>query len=293
MFAVLGATGRVGRTTAAALLRAGRKVRAVVRDEGRAQTLAASGCEIAVADVQDATALASAIEGAAAVQVICPVNPRAEDAAGDMRRSIEALRQALGTARPQSILAISDYGAELSGPTGVTSLFHLLEEMLRDLPSHVTFLRSAEHMQNWARLLGIAAQTGRLPSLHHPLTKLFPTVSAFDVGAVSADLLLEATDRSHSPRILHVEGPRRYTSADVAAAATELFGREVSAYALPRTEWEETLRRGGVNESYIPLVTELFEAHNAGLIDAERAAGPIRKGQTGLADALRPLAAGL
>jgi NAD(P)H dehydrogenase (quinone) len=72
MFAILGATGKVGGTTIAALRQAGAPVRAVVRDPSKAAPLVALGCEPAVADLQDAAALARAIRGASAVQVICP-----------------------------------------------------------------------------------------------------------------------------------------------------------------------------------------------------------------------------
>ena len=99
MFTVLGATGKVGRTTITALRREGVPVRAVVRDPSRAERLAALGCEIVVADVWDAAALVRAFEGASAVQVICPVTPQANNAAGEMRRSIEAVGQALETVR--------------------------------------------------------------------------------------------------------------------------------------------------------------------------------------------------
>jgi uncharacterized protein YbjT (DUF2867 family) len=275
------------------LRRAGKSVRAVIREEAKAEPLSALGCEIAVADVRNAATLARAMEDATAIQVICPVNPRAEDAPGEMRRSIDAIGRALEVVRPTSVLAICDYGAELEAGTGVTRLFHELEERLKHLQSYVIFLRSAEHMQNWARVLDMAARTGSLPSLHQPLDKVFPTVSAFDVGTISADLLLEPIDAETSPRVVHVEGPQRYTATDVATTAAELLGREVRAYALPRSEWEGTLRRGGLNDSYVPLVTELFEAHNAGRIDAEPGAGQIRKGQTKLADALMPLTAAL
>jgi hypothetical protein len=60
-----------------------------------------------------------------------------------------------------------------------TALFHFLEERLRRISWQLIFLRSAEHMENSSRVVKVAAQTGVLPSLHHPLTKMFPTVSAF------------------------------------------------------------------------------------------------------------------
>ena len=190
MFVILGATGKVGRTTIAGLRQKGVAVRAVVRDAAKAGQLASLGCEIAVTDLWDVTALTRALEGASAVQVICPVSPQGVDAAADMRRSIANVGEALEAAKAPAVLAISDYGADISAGTGITVLFHELEARLRRLPSRLILLRSAERMQNWARVTQVAAATGVLPSLHHPLTKLFPTVSAYDVGAVATDLLL-------------------------------------------------------------------------------------------------------
>ena len=136
----------------------------------------------------------------------------------------------------------------------------------------------------------MAAQTGVLPSLHHPLTKLFPTVSATDIGVLAADLLL-TTIGSDRPRIVHAEGPRRYTPMDVAAALSKVIGREVVARELPRSEWVPALVRGGVTESYAGLVAELFATHNARRIDAERGVGEVRRCPTELADVFRSLAA--
>jgi NAD(P)H dehydrogenase (quinone) len=289
MFAILGATGKVGGTTIAALRQAGVPVRAVVRDRSKAAHLVALGCEIAVADLQDVAALARAIGRTSAVQVICPVAAQADNAPAEMRRSIEAIGDAVDAVRPPTVLAISDYGAEVGAGTGVTMLFHALEERLRRTSSRLIFLRSAEHMQNWSRLIKVAAQTGRLPSLHHPLTKLFPTISAFDVGTIAADLLLSSEQGGASPLVVHVEGPRRYTPIDVASAMSTLLQRDVSAHELPRTEWGTALRRGGLSESYAQLVMDLYDAHNAGGIDAQDGVGEIRRGRTELVDALKPL----
>jgi NAD(P)H dehydrogenase (quinone) len=276
MIAVLGATGKVGGATVRGLLDRGLEVRAIVRDPAAR----VDGCEVVAADVNDADSLARAIDGADAVQAIVPTLPRAEDAAGAMRAAVDSL--ATGLREAPHVLAISDYGAEVESGTGVTTIFHHLEAALGDLPS-VTFVRSAEHMQNWARQVPAALRNGVLGSLHHPVTKRFPTVSAPDVGAITAELLATG-DR---PDVLHVEGPERYTAQDVAAALAELSGREVVARELPRDRWHEALR-GALSESYADLVVELFDAHNAGRIGA---AGEITRGTTQLREALAPLVA--
>lgn len=288
MYVILGATGKVGRATAVALRARGEAVRAVVRDAARADDLSRIGCDIAVADLDDPAALRAAFDRATAVQIISPVPARAEDPATEMRRTVDTIADALAAAAVPAVLAISDYGAEVDKGTGVTLAFHSLEARLRQVPASLTFLRSAEHMQNWSRVIAVAATTGVLPTLHHPVTKLFPTISAPDLGPIAAALLTTRAD-SASPRIVHAEGPRRYTANDAAAALSAITGRPIEARELPRAQWTATLLRGGLSPAYASLVCELYEAHNAGRIDAELAAGPIQRGTTELSTAFAAL----
>lgn len=283
MFTIIGATGRIGGAAAQELRRQGRAVRAVVRDPGKAGALADAGCDIAVADIADTAALTAALQDAEGVLAIVPLAPSRGDAAAEARGLIERLSRALETARPPRTVAISDYGAQHAAGTGITVLFHHLEQRLGGLPG-ISFLRSAEHMENWVRSLRAAAATDVLASLHHPLDKRFPTVSAPDVGLIAAELLATA---EAPPRILHAEGPQRYTAIDVAAALAGPLGRPVQAVALPRGQWEQALAAGGLSEGYVRLITDLYDAHNAGRIEVE--GGEVRQGTTPLAEALAGL----
>jgi NAD(P)H dehydrogenase (quinone) len=288
MFAILGATGKLGRATIKTLRQGGHPVRAIVRDPAKGAEFAAAGCEVAVAHLGDKASLEAAFAGASAVQIICPVLGRSDDAFGEMTGMIDTAAAALAAARAPAVVAISDYGAEVPEGTGVTLVFHHLEQRLGTLDASLTFVRSAEHMQNWARHIRAAADTGTLPSMHHPLTKQFPTVASGDVGVITADLLTTARGAS-SPRIVHVEGPRRYTALDAAAAFSAILGREVIAREVPRADWFSTLQRGGIGESYAKLVVALYDAHNAGRIDVEAGVGEVRRGTTELRDILAGL----
>jgi NAD(P)H dehydrogenase (quinone) len=89
-------------------------------------------------------------------------------------------------------------------------------------------------------------------------------------------------------KIVHVEGPRRYSACDVAAAFSQLLGREVTAQALPRSQWLESLGRV-VSPSTANLLTALYDAHNkGGLVDVEPDIGEVRYGRTEMIEALRP-----
>ena len=290
MIAILGAAGKIGYSTARTLREAGVPVRAILRDPAKADRLSAIGCEVAFADLQDARALAAAISDADSVQVILPADPRAEDIKGDMRRSIESITGALEEARPALVLAISDYGAHLGEGFAMPSMFYLFEQRLRQLDMRRIFLRSAEHMEGWGRVAPIAIATGILPSFHDPVEKQIPNVSAQDVGRIAADLLLRP-DIQTREQIVHAEGPRRYSASDVAAALSQLLGRTITAEALPRSQWRESLGRV-MSASAADLLTELYEVHSrGGLIEVEPNARDIRKGSTELVDALRPIVA--
>jgi len=287
MFAIMGATGKIGRATIRALRGRGAPVRALVRDPATAGELRGQGCEIVACDLRDVASIRAATSGAETVQVIVPISSRGDDAATEMRRIIDGIGEALDAVRPPGVLAISDYGAEVPRGTGVTLAFHHLEARLGQLSSAVTFVRSAEHMQNWSRFLKTAADTGVLPSLHHPLTKRFPTVAAGDVGVVAAELM--ASRAAANRRIVHVEGPRRYNPLEVAATIRELLDRDVVAREIPRASWIPALVGGGLSPSYAELVAALFDAHNAGRIDAEPGVGEIRRGTTELRDVFAAL----
>jgi NAD(P)H dehydrogenase (quinone) len=284
MYVIFGATGKVGGATALELRRRGLPVRALVRDTAKAHTLADAGCEIAVADLHDAGAIAEAIKGCAGVLVLSPINPTGADIAADAARITDNLAIAIARAQPAHVVPLSDYGAHHATGTGVALLFHRLEERLRQLPVATTFLRSAEHMENWTRILRAAPSSGVFRHFHQPLTKILPIVWSADVGVVAADLLTEGPAQPGTSRVVHVEGPRRYAVAELVSAAEELAGTPIAPLAVPQDQWVAALTAGrGLSESHARLIAEMYAAHNAGLIDVEPG-GAVRRGSTTLAE---------
>jgi NAD(P)H dehydrogenase (quinone) len=72
MYAITGITGKVGGEVARALLKAGLPVRAVVRDSRKGATWGDRGCDVSLADMNDAAALTDAFKSARAVFVLLP-----------------------------------------------------------------------------------------------------------------------------------------------------------------------------------------------------------------------------
>jgi NAD(P)H dehydrogenase (quinone) len=292
MYVIFGASGNAGFATATALRRAGHTVRAVVRDARHGARLAALGCEVALADLTDRASVSTALRGARAVQMLCPVPVADAHPEATMRKVIDVAADALRADPPETILALSDYGAELDMQTGITRLFHYLEQQLKPIAANLILLRSAEHMQNWRRVIPAALASGVLPSFHHPRGKRFPTVAAQDVGAASAELLLEVAG-GRDTRVVSIEGPRRISAVDVASVLAEVGDSEVVARELPREQWMPVLLRGGLSELHARLITDLYDAHNAGKIDVEAGTDERRFGKTELVEVFAPVVASL
>jgi len=286
MFVIFGAGGNVGKVSVAALRRAGREVRAVVHSVAQADAFERIGCDVAVADLHDRAAVARALENARAVQIVCPLPRHDDDPTNAMRDMIDVSVEALRANPPPHVLALSDYGAEHPSGTGITTLFHYLETQLGTVDTRLTFLRAAEHMHNWARVLPLALSKGVLPSLHHPLEKRFPTVAAQDVGALAAQLLLDGEPRERSPRVVSIESEERVSVNDVARTIGELSGRPVVPQAVPREQWAAMLEGAGLSEKHARLIADLYDAHNAGRIDVQAGVSEQRFGPTTLAQAL-------
>lgn len=288
MFVIFGASGHVGLATVTALRAAGHPVRAVLRDSRDRERFAQLGCNVAIADLADPRAVAAALDGAHAVQMLCPVPVRDADPAATMAHTIEVAVEALGAHPPDVLLALSDYGAELEGNTGITRVFRDFEARLKTVPTQLTLLRSAEHLQNWARMLPVALATGALPSLHQPVDRMFPAVWAPDVGEIAAQLLTEHVKPASTPRIVSVEGPCRVSARDIAAALGAAAGRDIVAHPLPRDAWTPTLLGAGLSARHAELIVDLYDVHNAGRIDFEPGSER-RFGTTMPADALAAL----
>jgi len=74
MYVIVGITGRVGGAIADSLLEQGAQIRAIVRNPEKAARWRDRGAEIAVADVDDPNALASAFDGTDGVFLMIPPN---------------------------------------------------------------------------------------------------------------------------------------------------------------------------------------------------------------------------
>jgi len=284
MYAITGITGQVGGAVARALLAEGQRVRAVVRDEGKGLVWAGLGCEVAVAEMNDAAALARAFAGTAGVFVLPPPNFDPEPGFPEVRAENAAIREALEIARPPRVVCLSTVGAQAAQPN-LLSQRTMLEEALRTLPFAVTFLRPAWFLENLRWDIAQAREQGLLSSYLQPLDRAVPMVATADVGRVAAELLLH---EGELPRVVELEGPQRLTQHDIAAALTQVLGRPVHAEAVPRENWGAIFRAQGMRDP-VPRI-QMLDGFNEGWIRFESNDASVRKGRVGVAEVIRSLA---
>jgi NAD(P)H dehydrogenase (quinone) len=284
MYAITGITGKVGGAVARALLSQGQPVRAVVRDAGKGRAWAELGCEVAVAEMEDAEALTRGFAGAAGVFVLPPPNFDPAPGFPEARAVISAVRQALVEARPARVVCLSTVGAQAT-QSNLLSQRTLMEEALATLPLPVTFLRPAWFLDNLSWDIAQAREQGVLSSFLQPLDRPVPMVATADVGRVAAELLRKD---GTIERIVELEGPERVSPNAIAAALSKALGRPVHAEAVPRETWGALFRAQGTQDP-MPRI-QMLDGFNEGWIAFEGSDATVLKGRVGLAEVIQALA---
>ncbi len=285
MFAITAITGKVGGAVARHLLRAGKTVRAVVRDEAKGVHWAALGCDLAVADLGDAGPLAAAFAGADGVFILLPPVFDPEPGFPEVQAAIAVIKEAVVRAAPPKIVVLSTIGADTDRPNLLNAL-RFLEQALADLPMPITFLRAAWFMENAEWDVALAREQGVIASYLQPLDRPIAMVATDDVGRAAADLLCEHWE---GHRVVELEGAERVTPNAIAAAFAATLGKPVVAHNVPRDNWEEIFREQGMKNP-LPRM-QMIDGFNAGWIDFSDNGARARKGEISIEQAVAALVA--
>ncbi|WP_118137613.1 NmrA family NAD(P)-binding protein [Oceanicella sp. SM1341] len=284
MYVVTGITGQVGAIVAQTLLDAGLPVRAVVRNAEKGAIWAAKGCEIAIADILDADALAAAFGGAEGVFLLMPPNYDPEPGFPQTAQIIAVVTSAVETAQPGKLLFLSTVGAHVAEPMLLNNS-RMMEEALRALPIPVCFLRAAWFMDN-AKWDLASAREGTIPSFLQPLDHPIPMVATSDIGRTAASLLRETWGGT---RIVELEGPRRYCANDIASAFAAALGHPVATEPVPHDSWEALFRAQGMNNPTLRI--RMLDGFNEGWVDFEGGSAEHRTGTVTLDTVIETLVA--
>jgi uncharacterized protein YbjT (DUF2867 family) len=282
MFAITGITGHVGGFVARVLLAAGLDVRGVVRNPVKGEDWANQGCEVVVAEMNDAVALARAFDGAEAVFIVLPPNLDPAPGFPESKAVIAALSEALTVSMPKRVVCLSTIGAHATQPN-LLQQSGMAERAFGLLPMPVACLRAGWFMENAALDLEPALASGVIPCFLYPLDKPVPMVATADVGRVAASLLRQ--DWTGRP-IIELEGPRRTTPNEIVEVFSRLLGKEVRMEPVARDTWEGLFVSQGMRNP-LPRI-QMLDGFNEGWIEFEFPASTV-KGSVPLETVLRGL----
>ena len=280
MYAVTGITGQVGGMVARALLNQGQPVRAVVRDAAKGKGWAALGCEVAIADMTDAPALAKAFTAVDGAFLLIP--PMFDPAPGfpEMRAVLGALTIALLQARPPKLVCLSTIGAQAT-QANLLSQFALVEHNLAALDQPITFLRAAWFIENTTFDLSAARDSGVIASFLQPIDRHIPMVATADIGRIAADLLQQSWI---GRRVVNIEGPHHLSPLDLANAWAAALGHPVKTAPVPRENWEMLFRAQGAKNPEPRM--RMLDGFNAGWISFDDDGGDPIRGMIRLEDVI-------
>ena len=266
MYAVTGITGQVGGAVARILMAQGENVRAVARDASKAAPWVERGCDLAIAEMSDTSALTRAFAEADGVFVLIP--PIFDPSPGftEAEAVVSAVRRALTEARPARIVCLSTVGAQATQPNLLSQLA-IMERELGALDLPIVFLRAAWFMENAAWDVA-SAREGAIQSFLQPLDRAIPMVATADIGATAARLLRE---RWLGHRVVELQGPAPVSPNDLAATFGQLLSRPVTAHAVPRAEWESLFRTQGMRNP-APRI-QMLDGFNRGWLSFENGEG--------------------
>jgi uncharacterized protein YbjT (DUF2867 family) len=282
MFVIVGATGNTGSVVTETLLSRKQPVRVIVRSAEKGAGWKAKGAEVAVASLDDVSALTKAFEGARGVYLLVPPNYGAEAWLEDQRARMDRAAEAVKKSGVHHIVLLSSVGAHISKGTGPIQAARNGEQVLGAVVKDITILRPSYFMENWAPVIGAAKAEGVLPTFIPPQAKI-PTTSTKDIGRIGAEHLITG---GLGKQIVEMAGPAEYSPDEVASALGQILGKTVTAQYAPLSAVVPTFKSFGFSDEAAKLFEEMYTAFSKSAIEYEHPAKLVR-GTVTLQEALR------
>lgn len=260
MFLVTGITGNVGGAAARHLLKMGKQVRALVRNEAKAASWASLGVELIHGEWEEPAALATALDRVEGAYLMMPPTPTPSPDFREAKAVVASYQKALAKSAPPKLVALSSIGSEKTSGLGLITSTHLLEEALKHEPFPVAFIRAGSFYENYLFALE-AAQSGTLPTFYAPTDRKLPMIATEDIGAEVAKLL---TSEWKGKR--YIELGSMVSCDELAADLGSVLGHDVKAQAVPREAWSSTLQHMGLPQGGTWAYEEMIEGVNSGWI---------------------------
>jgi len=282
MFVVIGATGNTGSAVADTLLSRKQSVRIVVRSADKGAAWKAKGAEIAVASLDDVSALTKVHEGAKGLYLLVPPNYGAQDWLADQRARMDRAAGAVKKSSIQHIVFLSSIGGHIAEGTGPIQAVRYGEQVLARAVENLTILRPPYFMENWAPVLGVVKGQGVLPTFIAPLSKI-PMKATDDIGRIAAEQLITG---GQGGQVVEMAGPEEYSPDQVAAALGQILGKPIRSQHAPLSAVVPTFKSLGFSDEAAKLFEEMYRSFSTGAIGYEYPASLV-SGKITLTEALQ------
>ena len=232
---MVGATGRHGHLVLGELTKRGVKVRALVRNEERAQVARRNGAEeTVIGDLTEPASLTDAVAGMEGVFHIGPAHAAAE---ADMGL---AMVEAARTAGVRKFVFSGVIHPSISAMTNHAAAKLPVEDALYGSDLDFTVLQPARFMQNFERSWTDINDHDRLAQPHSPSAKMC-SVDYRDVAEVAA-MAMTGNDLSYGT--FELCAPGMQDSHETAAIISDVLGRPISAVQIPLDRFAAQLPEG-------------------------------------------------
>jgi uncharacterized protein YbjT (DUF2867 family) len=251
---ITGATGTVSTALLDALSGADVALRALVRDESKADGLLERNAEVFIGDLDDPRSLPPAFAGVQDLWLLTPNSPRAPE---NNMNALWAARRA-GVER---VVRLSVVGAAHDAPNRSGRLHALSDAETERSGMRWTILRPHWFMQNLLNEAADIAATGTFAT--NLASARIGMIDVRDIAECAARVLLDDPDRHHG-QIYTLTGPRSIGLDAVAGEMTLALGRSVTYLPVSDDAKRGTLLGYGVPAWIVDMLEEYARAYVTG-----------------------------
>ncbi len=252
MYVVLGATGNIGSQVVESLKSKGQTVIAVSHDETKASALTDGNVEGVSVDVANADALRDILRRGYRAFLLNPPAVPTTDTNAEELRTARAIAKAVEGSGLEKVVVASTYGAQQGDRIGDLSVLWEFEQLIEKAGVPTAVNRGAYYYTNLDVLIE-PARRGDLPT-PFPANFVLPMVSPIDLGKAAASRLMSPVG---DVGLELVEGPKRYSFADVAVILSKVLGRDVRLKNIARDQIEASYRQQGFSEPAAEAYTRM------------------------------------
>jgi len=254
---VTGATGNVSSGLIPNLTAMGANVRALVRDESKAQGLRDAGVEVVIGDLNKPETLDAAFSGVDKVFLVTAPNPNQVTQA---RNGIAAAKRA---GNPHIVRLSAGALKEMPGALPRVSAQHAeIDAELKASGLPYTILRPHNFMQNTLMAAQTVASDG---AVYMPMKESkLGMIDVRDIVDVAAKVLTEA---GHEGKTYGLTGPASISYQDIAAGLSKALGKEVKYVDVPLEAAREGMIGMGLSEWFADAMTEYNKVFSEGFGD--------------------------